>query len=155
MAITTQQFRYDFPEFNSTTTYPNSQIEFWLNLAYMLINPNRWKRMTDLGAELFVAHHITIEARNQAEANNGGIPGQNTGPVSSKSVDKVSISYSTGDSIDPGAGHWNLTSYGTRFHKLLLLFGAGPIQIGVGITPALNSPAWAGPDVTPGFTNFG
>lgn len=152
--ITPQQLRYNFPEFASTTVYLDSQISFWLGLAYLMLNANRWGSILDTGAQLFAAHHLTLEARDKAAADNGGIPGQNTGPVSSKSVDKVSISYDTGASIDAEAGHWNLTTYGTRFRQLMKLFGAGPVQIGVGQVDPLSGLAWPGPDTTPSMTGF-
>jgi len=54
------------------------------------------------------------------------------------------------------AGHWNLTVYGTRFIRFAKMFGAGPIQIGIGYNPSpFGGPAWPGPDCNPGFTNFG
>lgn len=155
MTITAQQLRADFPEFNSSSVYPNAQIEFWLNLAYNMLDATRWGKMLDVGAELYVAHNITLEARAQAESANGGIPGQNTGPLSSKSVDKVSASYDTGAAIQEGAGHWNLTVYGTRFMRMVRMFGAGPVQIGIGAVPSGSGLGWPGPLTTPGFTNFG
>jgi hypothetical protein len=153
MTITVQQFRADYPEFSSSSQYPNSAITYWLNLAYLLLNPSRWGSVLDTGAELFVAHNVAIEARAQAEAANGGIPGGQVGPINSKSVDKVSISYDTSTGIQEGAGHWNLTVYGTRLIKLARMFGAGPIQVGIGYDP-YGGGAWAGPDVTPSMTGF-
>lgn len=145
MTITPQQLRSDYPEFASTTTYPNSALEYWLNLAYLMLNAPRWGNILDLGAALFVAHHVTIEARNQAVAANGGIPGEQTGPLSSKSVDKVSISYDTGSGIQADAGHWNMTVYGTRFIRLMRMFGAGPVQVGIGQVPSGSGLGWPGP----------
>lgn len=154
MTISIAQFRADYPEFSSTTQYPNSQVTYWLNLAYSVLNAGRWGRQLDIGAALFTAHNIVIEARAQTEALQGALPGQMTGPVSSKSVDKVSVSYDTASGIEAGAGHWNLTIYGARFAKLIRLFGAGPLQIGVGSVPPGSGQAWAGPNTTPGFSNF-
>jgi hypothetical protein len=155
MTVSVAQFRADFPEFGSTDIFPASQVTFWLNLASLLINPNRWGKVLDAGTELFVAHNLAIEARAQAEAAGGGIPGGQVGPMNSKSVDKVSIGYDTSAGIEAGAGHWNLTTYGTRFIRLAKMFGAGPVQIGVGVVPNGNGLAWPGPLTTPGFTNFG
>ena len=155
MTIAISQFRADYPEFASTSVYPNSQVNYWLSMAYSMLNAGRFKSQLDMAAELFVAHNISLEARAQAEAKNGGIPGQTTGPLSSKSVDKVSVSYDTGSGIQPDAGHWNLTIYGTRLIRMMRMFGAGPLQIGMGVVPPGNGQAWPGPDCTPGFTTFG
>lgn len=145
MTLTIPQFRADYPEFASSSVYPNAQLQYWLTLAPLLMNSDRWGNLMDLGTAMFMAHHITLEARNQAAAKNGGIPGQSNGPISSKSVDKVSVSYDTGSSIEADAGHWNLTNYGTRFIRLLRMLGAGPIQLGIGVVPAYSGAAWPGP----------
>jgi hypothetical protein len=153
--ITAQKFRADFPEFCDAEVYLNSQVDYYIKLAYLMLNPSRWGNTIDFGAGLFIAHNISLEARAQATAENGGIPGEQTGPVSSKSVDKVSISYDTGSGVQPGAGHWNLTIYGTRFTRLARMMGSGPIQVGIGVAPTGSGSAWSGPIVTPGFSNFG
>ena len=155
MTITPQQLRVDFPEFGSSVTYPNSALTFWLGIAYQMLNADRWGKQLDLGAELFCAHQLTLEARAQLEASNGGIPGQTVGVVNSKSVDKVSIGYDTSAGIEPDAGHWNLSIYGTRFIRLNKMMGAGPLFVGVGAIPVGSGMAWPGPLTTPGFTNFG
>jgi hypothetical protein len=154
MTISVAQFRADYPEFSSTTNFPSSGIQYWLNVAYELLNASRWGAQLDLGAELYVAHNIALEARAQKEALSGGIPGQQSGTVSSKSVDKVSVGYDTNAASEEGGGHWNLTIYGTRLYRLIKLMGAGPVYLGIGSSPILNGPAWPGPDTTPGFTNF-
>lgn len=153
MTISVAQFRVDYPEFGSTVSYPNSQVSYWLEVAYSMLNAGRWGRQLDIGAELFIAHHVAIEAKAMAESANGGIPGTQVGPVNSKSVDKVSMGYDTGAGIQEGAGHWNMTIYGTRFIRLARMFGAGPVQIGIGAAPVGS--AWSGPNCSPGFTNFG
>jgi len=157
MTVNVAQFRADLQEFSSTSMYPNSGVTFWLSFAYRMINANRFGSETDIAAELFTAHFITLEARDVLVASSGGIPGTNMGVISSKSVDKVSISYDTGAGTEAGAGHWNLTTYGTRFMWMVSMFGAGPIQLGVGYSPlgGNSSDSWTGPNCTPGFSNFG
>lgn len=155
MTIDVATFRANFPEFGSSTTYPNAQVQFWLNTAYNFVNADRWGSSTDLGAQLYAAHNMALEARAQAEAAAGGIPGQTTGPVSSKSVDKVSVGYDTGAATEKDAGHWNNTIYGTRFFRFAKLFGAGPIQVSAVQYDPLNGPGWPGPNTLPGMSNFG
>jgi hypothetical protein len=143
--ITTDQFRADFPEFSSTVTYPNSVLQFWLTFAYRMVNADRFASSLDVGAELFTAHFIVLEARSMLESASGGIPGQTVGVISNKSVDKVSIGYDTGAGTEAGAGHWNLTIYGTRFIWMCNMFGAGPLQFGQGFAPPESGLAWPGP----------
>lgn len=147
MAIDAAQFRIDYPEFADTTLYPDSGVNYWLTTAALLLPAARWLTVLDLGTELFTAHNLVLERKAQAEAVNGIPPGVTTGPVSSKSVDKVSVSYDTGSAVVLDAGHWNNTVYGTRFIQLARMFGAGPVQVGVtpGCEPPFNGPPWFGP----------
>jgi hypothetical protein len=156
--VSVQEFRGHFTEFADTTIYPNPLICFWIDVAEKLLPANRWGNMLSVGVELYAAHNIVLEAQAQKAANAGGIPGAVTGNITNKHVDKVTIGYDTTNSINPDAGHWNLTTYGNRFYRLMMMFGAGPIQVGAGpgfVPPLSSAEAWTGPDVFPGFTNFG
>jgi len=155
MTITVAQFRADFPEFASTVDFPNSGAQFWLGIAYQLLNASRWGAQLDLAVELFTAHNLAIEAKASRDAKGGGIPGQQAGPINSKSVSSVSVGYDSSAALESNAGHWNLTVYGTRLIRLIRMFGAGPIFVGVGSAPSFSGSAWTGPLTTPGFTNFG
>lgn len=155
--VTVNQFRQDFPEFADIKAYLSSSIGFWLKIANGdlavtpplngLLNQSRWKSQYNLATELFVAHNLAIEKLNSNAGKAGGVPGLATGPVTSKSVDKVSVSYDTSIASIPDGGHFNLTTYGTRLLWLINIFGMGPIQIGANcafesfFTPS----AYAGP----------
>ena len=154
MTISATDFRAIFPEFNSSATYPNGQVDFWIGFAYNFLNPYRWGNSINHGAALFVAHNLALEAKAQASAAGGGVPGGEVGPVSSKSVGPASVSYDTGSGAEVNAGHWNLTTYGTRFIRLARMMGSGPLFVGIGEAPAGSGSAWSGPSVVPGFTNF-
>lgn len=155
MTITSSSFVVDFPEFNDTATYPDSGITYWINLAYLLMDPGRWGNLLDPGAEQFVAHNLVLEAQAQAASNNGATPGTSQGGVvSSKSAGGVSISYDTSSAIELDAGHWNMTIYGRRYIRLARMIGAGPVIIASpGASPLLggSSGGWSGPDVYPGW----
>jgi hypothetical protein len=121
-------FRADFPEFADVGAYPNAQVTFYLTLAGKLLNACRWADLLDMGTELFVAHNLVLERQNQAAAATGGVPGVQTGAVSGKTVDKVSVTYDASAGLETDAGHWNLTTYGTRFINLARMVGAGGMQ---------------------------
>ncbi|UGB46994.1 DUF4054 domain-containing protein [Frateuria edaphi] len=123
------QFRTDFPEFTSESTYPNATIALWLNVASLSLPADRWGTLLDIGTELFVAHHLATGARDQATAANGGVPGSVQGPVASKSVDKVSVSYDTGAMAIEGGDFWNGSRYGIEFLRMARMAGAGGIQL--------------------------
>lgn len=129
MTVTPASFRADYPEFTDTTAYPDSGVTYWLMIAGLLLNVQRWQDMLDVGTELFVAHNLVLERQAQKSAANGAAPGVSTGPISSKTVGPVTQAYDTAAGINQDAGHWNLTTFGTRFYQLMQMFGAGPIQV--------------------------
>lgn len=124
MDITT--FRQVFPEFITT---PDPAIEFWLNLGKKQLRADRWFDLMDDGLALFTAHHLAIGAKDQTTASAGGIPGAVQGNVTAKSVDKVSVSYDASRVTYDDAGFWNMTSYGLRYWNLLMMVGAGGVQL--------------------------
>lgn len=121
--------RTDFPEFADTAAYPDSGVNFWLALGVKLLNVDRWADLLDTGLELFAAHNLVLERQASKAAAFGGVPGVGSGPVSGKTVDKVTINYDTAAAMEPDAGHWNLTNYGSRFIRLARMAGAGGIQL--------------------------
>lgn len=129
MSLSPDQFRTDFPEFADTAMYSDSLITFWATTATSLVDPVRWGTLADMAQELVTAHHLALAARDQAAADTGGVPGQISGPLSSKSVDKVSASYDTGAASLRDAGMWALTRYGVQYLQLARMFGAGGIQL--------------------------
>ncbi len=145
MAITSTQFRTDFAEFADTVAFPDAQLNFWLANAVLFLDQVRWGTWLPLASELFVAHHVAIEARAVQESGVGGIPGTTTGPIASKSVDKVSLSFDVGSVTEEKGGHWNLTIYGTRLYRMMLMLGAGPVHIGAVYGAIPMTGAYMGP----------
>ncbi|MEN6629825.1 MAG: DUF4054 domain-containing protein [Sulfuricella sp.] len=127
--MTPATFRAAFPEFASTTDYPDVQINLWASVAGTMLSEDRWYDLLDTGTMLFTAHHLTIGAQDQKSAAAGGAPGKVSGPMTSKAVDKVSASYDSGAVTYEGAGFWNMTAYGVRFYQLAMMVGAGGIQL--------------------------
>lgn len=146
--ITNDQFRQNFPAFADTGKFSEAMLTMWLGFAYQMLGTAtiapRWGVMLDLGAQLFAAHNLALDALANAEAANGAPPGSQVGPASSKSVGGVSISYDVGAGVNAADTHWNLTSYGTRFARLYRMAGAGPLQVGIGQVPPFNGGGWPG-----------
>jgi hypothetical protein len=126
---TVDQFRTDFPQFKDPTQFPDSQIQFRLNLADKQLDENRLGDMFSYIVELMVAHYLALWSADSRSAARGGAGGANSGVLSSKSVDKVSASYDTGATLNPNAGFWNNTRYGSEFYEQLVMYGAGGIQL--------------------------
>ncbi|EAA1659245.1 TPA: DUF4054 domain-containing protein, partial [Escherichia coli] len=87
------------------------------------------KKLFPYFAELFVAHYMTLWAADSRAMLVGGPGGSTNGVQSSKSVDKVSVSYDTSATLNPDAGFWNNTRYGAEFYQLITMFGAGGRQL--------------------------
>ncbi|MBZ9939142.1 DUF4054 domain-containing protein [Mesorhizobium sp. BR1-1-16] len=131
MTVTVAKFIADYPEFyDGPDPQPASSIvQGWIDFAAIMLPADRWGAALDRGIELYVAHHIALQMKGAAVGRLGGIPGQVQGPLASKTVDKVSMSYDTGAVAIEGAGDWNLTVYGVQFQRLARMFGAGGIQL--------------------------
>ena len=119
-------FKSIFPEFD---TESDTAVAFWVTAGEGLLNAERWGGQLDYGLALFTAHHIAIANRDAMVAAAGGVSGAVPGVVTSKSVDKVSVSYDGSLGTYEGAGFWNQTNYGVRFHQMARMVGAGGYQI--------------------------
>lgn len=127
--MTPATFRAQFPEFACTSTYPESTVEFWTGVAGSLLNAERWDNLIEQGTALFVAHHLAVGQRDLNSASVGGTPGAVSGPQTSKSVDKVSVSQDASAVTLENGGFWNMTSYGIRLLTLARYVGAGGVQL--------------------------
>lgn len=127
--ITEAQFRATYPEFADPTRFGASTIGMQIAFAGLRLNVDRWADMLDMGTGLFVAHHMALADRARATAAAGGAPGIVNGVVSSKTVDKVSVSYDVATVSLLDAGHWGMTVYGIQFLQLSRMVGAGGIQL--------------------------
>ena len=109
-----------FPEFTDSVKYPVTTFDFW---ALQADDNCGWARRMTPGQQilaqcLYVAHNVALARKAAVDATVGAIPGQVTGAMTSKSIDKVSAAYSPTTTIE-GAGPWNLTTYGQRFYQMM------------------------------------
>jgi hypothetical protein len=151
------QFTSDFPEFASAN---QGQFAMWANVASFMLTP-AWgapagpgqpNTQYDYGSELFIAHNLAIGMLNQQAAAKGGVPGMSGGVISGTTAGPLSVTYDASAGIEPDAGHWNLTNYGTRFIQMAMLIGAQPTQVSPGgCNNPLNGPAWTGNYPYPGY----
>ncbi|EMN1953301.1 TPA: DUF4054 domain-containing protein [Citrobacter koseri] len=128
---TPDKFRTDFPQFSDETKYPTPMIQARISLADVLMSESRFgEDIFPYVVELFVAHYMALYAADQRGTAAGSAGGANSGVQTSKSVDKVSVSYDASVTLNPDAGFWNNTRYGSEFWEYLMIFGAGAIQLG-------------------------
>ncbi|WP_445496708.1 DUF4054 domain-containing protein [Photorhabdus sp. SF281] len=127
---TVDQFRTDFPEFSDSTHYPDTAINFYLSQADKLLDQNVHGDQFVYLCELFTAHYVELRGKTIAGASiSGSVNTAGGGVLTSKSVDKVSMSYDTSGIINPDAGFWNNTAYGREFFWWWSMFGAGGRQL--------------------------
>ena len=150
MTVTAASFRDTFPAFGDVTRYPDPMVEMWLGIAVLSINAAKWGDLADTGVSLYAAHNLALEAQSVKAATRGGVPGGSVGLLNSKAAGGVSAGYDTTSTTEKDAGHWNSTTYGTRYYRLSRLMGAGPVQVGVTVTEvAAAEAAWPGPIFPP------
>jgi hypothetical protein len=116
------QFRVNFPAFSDAVRYPDPVITFWSSLAVGFVSDEALGSLYNQAIELFTAHHLFIAAQGADSAGAAG-------PVQSKAVGSVSVSYDSSSSLELNAGHWNSSSYGKIFIQLIRQHGHGCYQL--------------------------
>lgn len=122
-------FRSQFPEFASTATYPDAQVNFWASIAESFVNEDVWGANYTFGVKLYVAHEITLATQNVQSAANGAAPGGQGGVATAKAVGGVNVTYDANTTSEKDAGWWNLTNYGRQFIRIARMMGAGVVQL--------------------------
>jgi hypothetical protein len=121
-------FRSHFPEFGDTTKYPDSQVQFYLDMSSAALDPLVWVTLIQPGVELMTAHMLALSAYAMQGSGNG-VPGLAKGLMTNKSVSKVSVGYDVNVTAMEGAGPWNYTMYGQRFYWLMRMVGIGGYEV--------------------------
>jgi hypothetical protein len=122
-------FRIAFPQFADETAYPDARLDLLATFVGTQLNACVWGDSLDFATMLYVAHLLTIQGPSNAQGGGGSGGGSISGPVTSKSVDKVSVSYDAGAVTYSGAAFWNQSGYGIQLYQLMQLFGAGPMHV--------------------------
>lgn len=132
-------FRAHFPEFADTSRYPDSQVQFWLDIGSVMCSAWVWGNAQQQGAELVCAHFLALgQLARQGASAVGGVPGLARGIMNSKSVSKVSVGYDVGVTAMEGAGPWNYTIYGQQYYWLVLLAGTGGFEVLGVVNPPMS-----------------
>ena len=140
MSITLAYFRATVPAFADPQDYTDAEIIPLLAMSDTSMPIDRWGEFRDYGQAMFVAHFLSMDARNKRTAEAGGLPGAvGGGLVSSKGVGGASMSYDLGSATESDAGHWNTSSYGTIWYRFAMMVGMSGLQLG-------------GPDINRGYT---
>lgn len=111
--ITTANFKLKFKEFTCKT---DDEIQIFLDEAVELLNEAFWDTKYDLGLYYLTAHLLALSDR-MASTSTKAIA--TAGPISSKSVDGVSISFAVSEFQNAAAEYYRQTLYGQRYWALL------------------------------------
>lgn len=109
--IAYEDFVAAFPEFGVASTYTPEKVTLWIDDGYLAFDPSVFGARLDLLVMLYVAHNLTLDGQNMRA---GAQIGATSGPIASKSIGGVSVSYDVGATITQNAGIYNGTSYGQR-----------------------------------------
>lgn len=120
-------FRSHYPEFGTTATYPDPQVQAMLNVGGVMCSWQIWRDLRPYGVELIAAHLLALSRYAQL-GGTAGVPGLARGIMNSKSVSKVSVGYDVGSTAIEGAGPWNLTIYGQQYAFYWRIVGAAPFE---------------------------
>jgi len=110
------RLRAQYPEFESTTDYPDSTVDDFISWAADELSSSVWDNLYEAGVVSLAAHLLKV-----SDLSSDG--GAGAGPVESKSVGPVSVSYD----VDSGDSDSNLTStkYGREHARLKKKVAAG------------------------------
>lgn len=123
MSITAAEFKIRFPEFVSES---ETRIDMFIEDAVVVLNEAYWGAKYNLGLYYYTAHILVLA--NRTDSGNVG----SVAPVSGRSVDGASVSYSTGNMATGGndGDAWlNSTQYGQRYIALRKNLGVAACDI--------------------------
>jgi hypothetical protein len=153
VAPTVANFLVDYPRFDTSAVTDPGAVQFgpdalayWLNMATLMLNQQYLSTLYYMACELFMAHNLALEAYAE-QGGDATIPGIAKGMIAASASGDVSVSYNNAAVMELDAGHWNFTTFGLRFIKLIRMTCVGPLQVtggSCGIGP-YNGPAWPGP----------
>lgn len=113
--MTPAEFKTAYPEFDATS---DADIQRQLD-AFAQLYQGDYGTLEDYLSGFYVAHQVTVFTTNTSQA-----PVQT---VNSRSVDGMSWSYDKSAASEK-AGDFASTKYGLEFHRVMSMFGKGPVM---------------------------
>lgn len=116
-SITPTEFKARFPEF---ATIADARIQIFIDDSELEMSESYWGDLFARGQSYLTAHLLAL-----GEQSATGASGGTAGPVTSKSVGGVSVSFGGPTITDSTEGYWLTTSYGQEYWRLLQQIGLG------------------------------
>lgn len=125
MSVTPTTFKARYTEFS---TLSDATVQIYLSDAELELDEGRWGTLYDRGLAALAAHFLAL-AQQSAAAGTGG--GGAVGPVTSKSIGDVSVSYGWSNSGSGSAtsDYYNSTTYGQDYWRLVQIVGYDAVAV--------------------------
>lgn len=120
MAITPDTFKIRFPEFEDIS---NDRIQLFIEDSKLIMNESHWGDVYDLAQANLTAHFLSLA--NSASSGNTSV----SGPVSSRSVDGTSITYTNDMPNSQLEMYFSSTVYGLKYITLLKTLGVAAASV--------------------------
>ena len=118
--------RTRYPEFSDATAFPDARIQLFIDDAETELAPIEWGIHYDRGMSALTAHFLSIATMT---ANGGGTSGS-LGPVASRSVGDVSLSFGgMGGGLTQMENYFLTTPYGQEYWRMVQLYGVGMLTV--------------------------
>jgi len=114
--ITASNLRTRFPEFADKVDYPTQRLDFFIQDAVLLYMPEatRWGNKYDIALSYLSAHLLVM-----ADKSSLGDSSVSHGPISTKTVDKVTVTRATTPKDQSDADLFLMsTAYGQRYKTI-------------------------------------
>lgn len=123
MAITPEEFKARFPEFDSVD---DLRVQTFIDKMLLNVGENEWGAYFVEGQLYLTAHLLTLAER---ASNSGGTPG--AGPVVSRKIGDVSVSFAspTASTGDASEAYYKQTAYGEEYWRLMRIVGEGMVAV--------------------------
>ncbi len=127
MAIDAATFKIRFPEFD---TVADSRVDLFLSLAVLEVGEIPWGDLYEEGVFLLAAHKLQLD-QNRNQAANQPVGGGSVGPLASRKIGDVSISFASTGSGSSSDSEYILKStvYGQEYFRLRSFVGVGMVAI--------------------------
>lgn len=128
MTVTADSFRKHYREFADPVLYDGEDIDYYIGIAYSLLNANRWGNLLDYGIELWVAHNLALSGeKKEDDADLANF----SGPTTSQHVGEVGFTSSPQFILQglKDIGLFAKTTYGIQYWQMAEKIGAGGVQI--------------------------
>lgn len=127
MAVIPTDFKARFPEFDSIS---DARIQSFIDKALLNLSESVWGDYFVEGQLYLAAHFLTLAIASENSGGSGA--GVAAGPVASRSIGDVSVSFAVPSDVSSGSGtaaYFSKTPYGLEYWRLVKIVGEGLVAV--------------------------